>query len=102
MQVLDGERSDLLKIFTLISVDLRRKNVVLVEQKPVNGRVFGAWSMGFAGRTELFDQMLERFCPSGKFDPRNMTGDQLTAFTLEMVIEGKRYCFSTTLRASEI
>jgi len=85
VQVLEGERSGLLRIFTHISVDPRHKDVVLVDQKPVNRRVFGAWSMGFAGRTELFDQMLARFCPSGKFDPRDMTADRLTAFTLEMV-----------------
>jgi Sensors of blue-light using FAD len=85
VQVLEGERSGLSPIFTHISVDPRHQDVVLVDQKPVNRRVFGAWSMGFAGRTELFDQMLDRFCPSGRFDPRDMTADQLTAFTLELV-----------------
>ena len=85
VQVLEGERSDLLRVFTRISVDPRHEDVVLVEQRPVNSRIFGAWSMGFAGRTKLFDQMVVRFCPLEKFDPRAMTSDQLTDFTLEMV-----------------
>lgn len=85
VQVLEGERSGLLRTFTRISVDARHQDVVLLEQKPVNKRIFGSWSMGFAGRTDLFNQMLERFCSSGKFDPRDMTGDQLTDFTFEMV-----------------
>ena len=85
VQVLEGERLDLLKTFTRISVDARHQDVVLVEQSTLNKRVFGAWSMGFAGRTELFDKLLKRYCPSGKFDPRDMTADQLTALVLELV-----------------
>lgn len=85
VQVLEGELSDLLRIFTRITLDQRHQDVVLVEQKPTSRRVFGAWSMGFAGKTELFDKVLRRFSPSGKFDPREMTADQLAAFVFEMV-----------------
>jgi hypothetical protein len=102
VQVLEGGRADLLKTFTSISGDPRHQDVVLVEHKPTSMRVFGAWSMGFAGRTELFDRMLERFCPSGKFDPRDMTGDQLTAFVLEMVSQESGFISSPKSALVEI
>jgi hypothetical protein len=85
VQVLEGEPSDLLKTFTRITVDQRHEDVVLVEQKPVSRRLFGAWSMGFAGKTELFDSLVGRFCPSREFDPRMMAADQLATFVFEMV-----------------
>jgi len=102
VQVLEGERPELLRIFTRISVDPRHRDVVFVERKPVNRRIFGAWSMGFAGRTDLFNQMLERFCPSGKFDPREMTADQLTAFVLEMVSHEKGFISTSISELVEI
>ncbi len=58
--------------------------------------------MGFAGRTDLFDQMLERFCPSGKFDPRDMTGAQLTDFTFEMVSKESSFVSAPSKQFVEI
>jgi hypothetical protein len=46
--------------------------------------------------------MLERFCPSGKFDPRDMTGDQLTAFVLEMVSQESGFISSPKSALVEI
>jgi hypothetical protein len=85
VQILEGDKSNLLNVFTRISVDPRHQDLVLVEQKPIARRLFGAWSMGFAGKTDLFDQMLKRYCPAGYFDPREITADQLIDFTLAMV-----------------
>jgi len=102
VQVLEGEHSSLLNTFTRIRADTRHQEIVLVEQKPVNDRFFGAWSMGFAGKTELFNQVLERFSPSGKFVPRDMAGEQLLAFVLEMVSKENGFVSSTRLGLVEI
>jgi hypothetical protein len=85
MQVLEGERGVVSESFARISEDPRHKRVVLVEVKPVSERMFGAWSMGFAGKTELFDTLCAKFGTAGKFDPANMTGADLIGFILELV-----------------
>jgi len=87
VQVLEGDRTGLSDTFTRICLDPRHTDVVLVESRVVSNRIFGAWSMGFAGRTDLFEQPSGRFFADGIFDPRPMTGDQLVDFTHEMVLQ---------------
>jgi Sensors of blue-light using FAD len=85
LQVLEGDRATVTELFAHISEDPRHRHVVLVEVKPVSERLFGAWSMGYAGKTELFDELYARFGVSSKFDPASMSGDELVAFILELV-----------------
>jgi hypothetical protein len=85
VQVLEGDRAAVTQTFASISDDPRHKKVVLVEVKPISERLFGAWSMGYAGKTELFDAQYEKLGIAGIFDPANMAGDDLVAFILKLV-----------------
>jgi hypothetical protein len=84
-QVLEGEQGAVMQTFARIFKDRRHKDVVVVEKKQVSGRLFGEWSMGYAGNTELFKTVCAEFGHAGQFDPTRMSGSHLTAFIQALV-----------------
>ena len=44
---------------------------VIAEMEPVSERLFGAWSMGYAGNTELFEKLCAEYGYAGGFDPKS-------------------------------
>jgi hypothetical protein len=100
VQVLEGDSVSVSQTFARISRDPRHCETVLVEMKPVSARLFGAWSMGYAGKTQLFDSLCKRFGVSGKFDPATMAGDDLVTFVLELVSAEEKLSSSKTNAAA--
>jgi len=52
IQVLEGEESDLDKLFKIIKKDPRHTNVTILEKKQITERKFANWSMGFKNLTD--------------------------------------------------
>jgi hypothetical protein len=86
MQVLEGESTAVTRTFVRIAADPRHADVTLVEVKPVDERLFGRWSMGYAGETPLFDALCARYCGAAGFDPTRMSADNLVMLILELVM----------------
>jgi hypothetical protein len=86
MQVLEGESTAVTRTFVRIAADPRHGDVTLVEVKPVDERLFGRWSMGYAGETPLFDALCARYCGAAGFDPMGMSADNLVMLILELVM----------------
>jgi hypothetical protein len=93
-QVLEGDHATVMQTFARIYKDRRHKDIVVVEEKQVSERVFGEWSMGYAGNTELFKALCEEFGYAGRFDPTRMSGPHLTAFILALVIKEENFASS--------
>ncbi|PUA81229.1 BLUF domain-containing protein [Nocardioides currus] len=57
IQALEGPRRAVDEVFEAIEVDPRHRDVTVLERRPVEGRVFSDWSMGFRNldRRELHD-----------------------------------------------
>lgn len=47
MQLLEGEKSVVLNLYTRISRDPRHRGLIVVVEEAVNERLFSQWSMGF-------------------------------------------------------
>jgi Sensors of blue-light using FAD len=93
-QVLEGDHAIVMQTFARIYKDRRHKDIVVVEEKRVGERLFGEWSMGYAGNTELFKTLCEEFGHAGQFDPTRMSGPHLTAFILALVTKEENFASS--------
>ena len=48
MQVLEGEKEDLHRVYNSIQVDLRHRNIIVMVTGMLKERIFSKWSMSFA------------------------------------------------------
>ena len=85
MQVLEGDRSTVTKLFTTISGDTRHDQIELMDVKDARERLFGAWSMGFASTPELIKELWAKIDVQGEFNPKLLTGDQIVKIIFELV-----------------
>jgi hypothetical protein len=85
MQVLEGDRSTVTKLFTTISGDTRHDQIELMDVKDARERLFGAWSMGFASTPELIKGLWAKIDVQGEFNPKLLTGDQIVKIIFELV-----------------
>jgi hypothetical protein len=85
MQVLEGDRSTVTKLFTTISGDTRHDQIELMDVKDARERLFGAWSMGFASTPELIKELWAKIDFQGEFNPKLLTGDQIVKIIFELV-----------------
>jgi hypothetical protein len=67
---------------------------VVASTEAISERLFGAWSMGFAGNTDLFNALCEEYGQTGGFDPASMSGNDLMAFILALVTKEERIASS--------
>jgi hypothetical protein len=77
IQVLEGHRADVLKIYDRLKQDDRHAKITLVELCDIKGRMFGNWWMSLATRN---DATLPAFAPHLRKDrlrPDRMTAAQL-------------------------
>jgi hypothetical protein len=93
-QVLEGDQTAVMQTFARIHKDPRHKDIVIVEKKQVDERLFGAWSMGYAGNSELFKSLCEEHGHAGGFDPTRMSGPDLAAFILALVSKEENFASS--------
>jgi Sensors of blue-light using FAD len=89
-QVLEGEHAAVMQTFARIYKDPRHKDVVVTSTETITERLFGAWSMGFAGNTDLINALCQEYGQAGGFDPTSMSGSDLTAFILTLVTKEER------------
>jgi hypothetical protein len=66
----------------------------------VYARLFGAWSMGYAGNSQLFKKLCAEHGRAGVFDPKNMSGPDLTAFILALVTHEENIASSQKIAAA--
>src|ERR1035437_2870773 len=93
-QVLEGDQAAVMQTLARIYKDRRHQDIVIAEKKQVNERLFGAWSTGYAGNTELFNKLCAEYGYAGGFDPTRMSGPDLTAFILALVIREANFVSS--------
>jgi hypothetical protein len=99
-QVLEGENAAVMQAFSRIRKDPRHEEVAISEMEPIAERLFGAWSMGFAGNSELFKKLCAEHGYAGKFNPKNMSGPDLTAFVLALVSHEENIASSQKIAAA--
>jgi hypothetical protein len=99
-QVLEGDEAAVMQTFARICKDPRHNDVVVVEKKYADERLFGAWSMGYAGNTELFATLCAEHGHVGGFDPTGMSGPDLAALILALVTREQNFISSGKIAAA--
>lgn len=100
LQLLEGERAAVERVFAAISRDTRHRNVIPLVSRDVPGRAFGEWSMGFrelnaaiANDAAVFE--LSREAVARRMMPNtDMTLRVLTAFTGQQFFPATEYAAS--------
>jgi hypothetical protein len=98
-QVLEGDHAAVTQTFVRINRDPRHSEIVLATMGPTSDRLFGAWSMGYAGKSELFEALCGKFGLADSFDPTRMSGSDLTAFILTLVTQEQNVISSKRIGA---
>lgn len=83
-QVLEGDRKAITETFCRISSDPRHCDIVIMEAKPITERLFSDWSLGFAGHSDVMDNLYVKFGPTVGFNPAKMSADGLLGLVVDV------------------
>jgi hypothetical protein len=79
LQVLEGKRLHVNRVFGRILADPRHHEVGIVTFAPAAERLFPVWSMLYVGADRLTQDVCRRFCGVASFRPERLTADRATA-----------------------
>jgi len=79
LQVLEGKRLHVNRVFGRILADPRHHEVGIVTFTPVATRLFPVWSMLYVGADRLTQDVCRRFCGVTGFRPDRLTAERATA-----------------------
>ena len=85
MQVLEGGRAVVNRIYNGIAADPRHTDVVLLSYEEINERRFAGWSMGQVNLARLNPALLLKYSESEALDPYAMSGRVSMALFEELV-----------------
>jgi hypothetical protein len=89
VQVLEGPRAEVDRLFARIRRDTRHAGVTLLAFEPLGQRAFGQWSMAFVGARDP-EGRLKAFATESGFDPRHMSGQATFEFLHRLVLAQER------------
>ena len=79
LQVLEGRRLHVNRVFGRILTDPRHHELGIVTFTPVAERLFPVWSMLYVGDDRLTQDICRRFCGVTSFHPQRLTAERATA-----------------------
>ena len=86
-QVLEGERDAVEATFERIQQDERHGDVSLLAFDRVEGRAFGAWSMGFVGASQNGAAAFASVAAQSGFNLQQFSGDRLFQLLHDLALE---------------
>ena len=83
LQVLEGNKSEVIQMFKRISNDSRHKDIVEILSTETNSRYFSQWAMGFRKMSSAEWQQIEGYLPIKKnlFDSNESSFEHLELVT---------------------
>ena len=85
MQVLEGGRSGVNKLYNRIASDARHSDVVLLNYEEIAERRFAGWSMGQVNMARLNPALLLKYSECARLDPYAVSGKVSVALFDELV-----------------
>jgi hypothetical protein len=85
MQVLEGGRNAVNRLYNRIAADARHTEVVLLGYEEISERRFGGWSMGQVNMSRLNPALLLKYSECAKLDPYAVSGKISMALFDELV-----------------
>jgi hypothetical protein len=85
LQVLEGGRSAVNRLYNRIVCDPRHKDVELLSYQQIGERRFAGWSMGQVNLTKLNPGLLLKYSATATLDPFSISGNVSLALLEELV-----------------
>jgi Sensors of blue-light using FAD len=85
LQVLEGGRAAVNRLYNRIVADPRHKDVELLSYQQIGERRFAGWSMGQVNLTRLNPGLLLKYSASANLDPYAVSGEVSLALLDELV-----------------
>jgi len=85
MQVLEGGRGAVNRLYNRIAADARHGDVVLLNYEEIAERRFAGWSMGQVNMSRLNPALLLRYSECARLDPYSVSGKVTAALFDELV-----------------
>ncbi len=96
VQLLEGGREEVSKLYNRIIVDPRHKDVVLLVYEEITERRFEGWSMGQANMDGINPAMLLKYSETATLNPYASSGQATMALLNELVATGSIICGNAT------
>ena len=85
MQVLEGGRGQVSKLYNEIAHDRRHNDVALLSYEEIGERSFASWSMGQVNMSRLNPALVLKYSESAQLDPYAVSGQASLALFNELV-----------------
>jgi hypothetical protein len=85
LQVLEGSRSAVNRLYNRIVADARHTDVELMLYEEIKERQFAGWSMGQVNMSRLNPSLLLRYSPTATLDPYSVSGEVSMSLFKELV-----------------
>ena len=92
LQVLEGGRSQISKLYNRITQDPRHTDVVLLSYEEIEERSFAGWSMGQVNMGRLNPALLLKYAEAAVLDPYAVSGKVSMALLNELVATASVLC----------
>ena len=92
LQVLEGGRSQVSKLYNRIAQDARHTDVVLLSYEEIDERSFAGWSMGQVNMGRLNTSLLLKYSEAAVLDPYAVSGKVSMALFNELVATASVMC----------
>ena len=92
LQVLEGGRSQVSKLYNRIAVDPRHRDVVLLTYDEIAERRFAGWAMGQVNMNMLNPSLLLKYSEAAVLDPYAVSGAVSMALFNELVATASVMC----------
>jgi GTP cyclohydrolase I len=92
VQVLEGGRAAVNRLYNQIVTDPRHRDVTLLAYEEIAQRRFAGWSMGQVSLQRLNPALLLKYSEAVRLDPYGMSGAAVSALFEELVSEGVIVC----------
>ncbi len=92
LQVLEGGRSQVSKLYNRIAQDPRHSDVVLLSYDEIEERSFAGWSMGQVNLGRLNTSLLLKYSETAVLDPYAVSGKVSMALFNELVATASVMC----------
>lgn len=76
LQYMEGETEPLNTLFNNITLDNRHHSITLIDQSPIEQRVFSAWNMGYLNSSSAIQKVMIEETGSPEFTPHTFSADQ--------------------------
>lgn len=84
LQVLEGDRSKVNKLFRTILKDERHGEVTLISYKEIDFRGYSEWSMGYVHMDNTRKNLLRKYFPEATFLPYSLSANAAVRFLEEI------------------